>query len=171
MARTLHLYRHGDVHQEQGNPCPGSMLLEEVPETPLDFWEATEAADAPARSGESNATLATLFPLGSIERKLAILAILNQHAQGQVRVWGGQWQKKAAELTIPLWAADGKPDQLANLERCTRPYGAVGDFPQFVRFTKAELEDQVNPGMRPSMDTIQKLFWAPGPEGSSQTTW
>ena len=41
MARTLHLYRHGDVHQEQGNPCPGSMLLEEVPETPLDFWEAT----------------------------------------------------------------------------------------------------------------------------------
>ena len=46
-----------------------------------------------------------------------------------------------------------------------------GDFPQFVRFTKAELEDQVNPGMRSSMDTIQKLFWAPGPEGSSQTTW
>ena len=39
------------------------------------------------------------------------------------------------------------------------------------RFTKAELEDQVNPGMRPSIDTIQKLFWAPGPEGSSQTTW
>ena len=59
--------------KSKGNPCPGSLLLEEVPETPLDFWEATEAADAPASSGESNAALATRFPPDSIERKLAIL--------------------------------------------------------------------------------------------------
>ena len=136
MAGTLHLDMKTYI-KNKGNPCPGSMLLEEVPETPLDFWEATEAADAPARSGESNATLATLFPLGSIERKLAILAILNQHAQGQVRVWGGQWQKKWAD---PLWAADGKPDQLASLERCTRPYGAEG--------TSLSLSDSPRPSGR-----------------------
>ena len=40
MARTLHLDMKTYI-KNKGNPCPGSMLLEEVPETPLDFWEAT----------------------------------------------------------------------------------------------------------------------------------
>ncbi|CAL1128597.1 unnamed protein product, partial [Cladocopium goreaui] len=106
LARTQHLDLKMYI-KAKGNPCPDSLLLEEVPETPLDFWEVTKAADPPAGSGESNADLASRLPPGSMERKLAILDIINQHSQGQLRVWGGQWQKKWDELNIPGWAMSG----------------------------------------------------------------
>ena len=107
LARTQHLDLKMYI-KAKGNPCPDSLLLEEVPETPLDFWEVTKAADPPAGSGESNADLASRLPPGSMERKLAILDIINQHSQGHLRVWGGQWQKKWDELNIPGWAMSGR---------------------------------------------------------------
>ena len=145
LARTQHLDLKMYI-KAKGIPCPGSLLLEEVP-----------AADPPAGSGESNADLASRLPPGSMERKLAILDIINQHSQGQLRVWGGQWQKKWDELNIPGWAMSGRQEHLRPLESCTRPYGPTGDFHQFVRFTAEELEDQVNQGLRPPQDTIQAL--------------
>ena len=77
-----------------------------------------------------------------MERKLAILDIINQHAQGQVRVWGGQWQKKWAD---PLW--------LAKLERCTRPYGAEG--------TSLSLSDSPRPSWRTRWTLGCGLAWTP----------
>ena len=143
--------------KSKGNPCPGSLLLEEVPETPLDFWEATEAADAPASSGESNAALATRFPPDSIERKLAIL----RHHQPTCPRPSLRSGRTVAE------ESGGAHDPPVGGRWQARPISQPGKMHQALR----GIEDQVNPGMRPSMDTIQKLFWAPGPEGSSQTTW
>ena len=68
-------------------------------------------------------------------------------------------------MEIPSWAQEAKPGQLAQLEKCTRPYGPDGDFHEFCRFTEEELADQVRLGTRPAEDTIVKMFWAPGGEG------
>ena len=84
---------------------------------------------------------------------------------GHHRIWGGQWRKKWTTMEIPSWAQEAKPGQLAQLEKCTRPYRPDGDFHGFCRFTEEELADQVRLGTRPAEDTIVKMFWAPGGEG------
>ena len=162
VARTLHMDMKMYI-KNKGNPCPGSLLLEEVPETPLDFWEATEAAEAPARSGESNASLATRFPRTAWSARSQSWTLSTSTPKGKSAFGVESGRRNGRSSTSP-WHVGDKPGQLANLERCTRPYGAQGEFHHF---TKTELEDQVNHGLRPSTDTIQKLFWAPGLEGSN----
>ena len=151
--------------KEQGNPRPGSLLLKEVPQTELDIFEASGGTGALAQGRESFPSVAVKFPKDSEERKVAILDIINAHEGKSVRIWGGQWRKKWTTMEIPSWASEAKPGQLAQLERCTRPYGPEGDFHEFCRFTEEELADQVRLGTRPAEDTIVKMFWAPGGEG------
>ena len=100
--------------------------------------------------------MAVKFPKGSEERK-----VINAHEGKSVRIWGGQWRKKWTAMEIPSWAQEAKPGQLEQLEKCTRPYGPEGDFHEFCRFTGEELKDQVDLGIRPSTDSIVKMFWAP----------
>ena len=68
-----------------------------------------------------------------------------------------KWQKRQ----IPPFrtgAPTGQADRLLLLERCTRPFGPGGDLHAFARFTEEEMADQVQRGLRPPHNTIQKLF-------------
>ena len=77
--------------KNQGNPFPGSALIEEVPEINLDLWEIAPTEDTPAGSGEFNAGLATSLPKGMEEKTHGVGCQVAEAADTTVPDWGPHW--------------------------------------------------------------------------------
>ena len=140
----------------KGNQCPipGRVLLQEMPAVGLDAYEYVDQEDT-----SYIGRLARALPDHSPERKFAIMDhILNIHV-GEVRAWGGFWERRPGPLEAPAWAKPAAIDEVLALEQRTNPIGMDDCEPNF--YTDGEVLKQIADGKRPTMAKVLGFFWAP----------
>ena len=154
--------RMKELIKDNKPPLSQNRLMAEFPTTQLDMFTLKEE-DPPSQEAQ----LARLLPPNSLERKYAILDSILQYHKGEVRAWGGEWERRQGQLQAPSWAKSAPTKEVFALETRTNPLGISLYTPQ--TYTEQVVLQQISEGKRPALDKIIGFFWAPGSAVASGT--